>query len=305
MTSRPFRARRTVLAVPGSSDKFIAKSRELPADCVFLDLEDGVATPVKVESRARIVEALNTGGWQAATKTVRINDWTTPWTAMDLWAVVTGAGKNLDALIVPKVRSAGEVVAIDLLLRQAEIAAGIPVGKIGLEIQIEDAIGWTHIDEIAAASSRIETLVYGPGDWMASQGMRELTVGSKVAGYPGDAFHTALTRILIAARAHGLQAIDGPFVQIRDGQGFAEAAAKSAALGYDGKWVVHPSQIEISNQIFTPSPEVIARARNVVAAFAEATSAAGGAIGAIVVGDEMVDEAGMKVAQAVLARIGE
>ena len=303
MSGRPYRARRTVLAVPGSSDKFIASSRGLPVDCVFLDLEDGVATPVKEESRARIVEALNAGGWTAPTVTVRINDWTTPWTAMDLWTVVTGAGAHLDALIIPKVRTPGEVVAVDLLLRQAEIAAGLPVGRIGLEVQIEEAVGLTNIDAIAGASPRIETLVYGPGDWMASMGMRELTVGSRVAGYPGDAFHTVLTRILIAARAHGLQAIDGPFVQIRDAEGFTEAARKVAALGFDGKWVVHPSQIEIGNQTFTPPREVVDRARRVVAAFEEATSRAGGAVGAIVVDDEMVDEAGMKVAQAILARV--
>lgn len=304
MSDRRFRPRRTVLATPGSSDRFIARSRDLEIDCVFLDLEDGVAESVKVESRARITEALKTGGWRADTVCVRVNGWTTPWTSQDIWSVVTGAGAHLDAIILPKVRIPGEVIAADLLIRQAEIAAGVPVGRIGLEVQIEDPIGLTNVDAIAAASPRTEALVYGPGDWMATSGMRELTVGSRVPGYPGDAFHHVLIRILMAARANGLQAIDGPFVAIRDLEGFEEAATKVAALGYDGKWVVHPSQAEAGNRIFTPGIEVIARARRVVDAYETATSQAGGAIGAIVVDDEMVDEAGVKVARAVLARAG-
>ena len=207
------RVRRTVLAVPGSSDRFIAKARGLGVDALFLDLEDAVAPAVKAESRGRIVDALNdTAGFAAPTVTVRVNDWTTPWTYADVIEVVSRAGDHIDALVLPKCTDAAQVKALDLLLTQVEQAAGLPVGRIGLEVQIEDALGLLHVDAIAAASPRLETLVFGPGDFMASLGMGGLNVGAQPAGYPADAFHYVLMRILVAARAHGLQAIDGPFV---------------------------------------------------------------------------------------------
>lgn len=293
-----------MLAVPGSSERFIAKSRGLPVDALFLDLEDAVAPAAKAEARGRVVAALNEGGWQGPTITVRVNDWDTPWTTADVLEVVAGAGSRIDAIVLPKVRSAEQVVALDMVLRQAEASAGLPVGRIGLEVQIEDAQGLQQVDAIAAASPRLETLVFGPGDFMASMGMRGLSVGSQIDGYDSDAFHYVLARILVAARANSLQAIDGPYVSIRDLPGFRKSAAKSAALGYDGKWVVHPSQIEAGNEIFTPHADQVARAERIIAAYARATDAAGGAVGAIVVDDEMVDEAGVKVAQAILAKAG-
>lgn len=304
-TSRPIRARRTVLAVPGSSDRFIAKARGLNADCLFLDLEDAVAPAEKESSRERIVAALNADqGWSVPTRTVRVNDWTTPWTTMDVWATVTGAGAHIDAMVLPKVTSAAQVRALDLVLTQAEQAAGLAVGRIGLEVQIEDAQGMLHVAEIAGASPRLETLVFGPGDYMASMGMATLSVGGALPGYPGDYFHHALSTMLVAARAHGLQAIDGPYVAIRDADGFRASAGRAAALGYDGKWVVHPSQIEIGNEVFSPAPADLDRAERILAAYDEATGRAGGAVGAIVVDDEMVDEAGVKLARATLARAG-
>ncbi len=297
------RARRGVLAVPGSSDRFVAKARGLAVDALFLDLEDAVAPAVKAESRGRIVKALNDpAGFAAPTLTVRVNDWSTPWTYADVIEVVTGAGARIDALVLPKCTSAAEVRALDLLLTQVEQAAGLPVGRIGLEVQIEDAVGLLHVAEIAAASPRLESLVFGPGDFMASLGMGGLNVGAQPAGYPADAFHHVLMSILVAARAHGLQAIDGPFVAIRDLDGFRASAARSAALGYDGKWVLHPDQVAAGQQAFTPLDADVERARRIVAAYAEATSAGGGARGAIVVDDEMVDEAGVKLAHAILAR---
>ena len=209
--------RRTVLAVPGSSDRFIAKARTLDVDALFLDLEDAVAPAVKAESRSRIVRALNDGaGFDAPTVTVRVNDWTTPWTYADVIEVVTGAGARVDALLLPKCRAASEVKALDLLLTQVEHAAGLPVGRIELEVQVEDAVGLLHAAEIAGASPRLASLVFGPGDFMASLGMASLTVGGQMAAYPGDHFHHALMTILVAARAHGLPAIDGPGVAIRD-----------------------------------------------------------------------------------------
>lgn len=299
------RARRTILAVPGSSDRFIAKSRSQQVDAVFLDLEDAVAPPVKQESRRRIVEALNAPeGWLAPTVTYRVNDWSTPWTTQDVLEVVGGAGARVDCIVLPKVTEAAQVKALDLVLSQAEQAAGLPVGRIGLELQIEEARGLLHVAEIAAASPRTESLVYGPGDWMAAMGMATLHVGSQPPGYVGDAFHHVQMSILVAARAHGLQAIDGPFVGIRDLEGFRTSAMSSAALGYDGKWVLHPDQVAAGNEIFTPPQADVERARRIVEAYEHATAQAGGATGAIVVDDEMVDEAGLKVARAILAKAG-
>lgn len=294
--------RRTVLAVPGSSNRFIAKARGLAVDALFLDLEDAVAPAVKVESRARIVAALNEGAFRAPVVTVRVNDWTTPWTYADVIEVVTGAGARLEALVLPKVTSADHVRALDLLLTQVEQAAGLPVGRIGIEAQIEDALGLLHAAQIAAASPRMVSLVYGPGDFMASLGMGGLNVGSQPEGYPADAFHHVLMTILVAARAHGLQAIDGPFVGIRDLNGFRRSAGASAALGYDGKWVLHPDQVDAGNEIYSPSAQNFARAQRIMRAYAAAVEAAGGATGAIVVDDEMVDEAGVKLAAAIVAR---
>jgi citrate lyase subunit beta / citryl-CoA lyase len=295
--------RRTILAVPGSSDRFIEKARTLSVDGLFLDLEDAVAPAAKVESRARIVAALDYGaGFQAGLVTVRVNGWESPWTYADVIEVVSGAGTKIDALVLPKTTSAAEIKALDLLLTQVEHTAGLPVGRIGIEAQIEDAIGLLHVAEIAQASPRLASLVFGPGDFMASLGMGGLNVGAQPVGYPADAFHHVLMSILVAARAHGLQAIDGPFVAIRDVDGFRRSAELSAALGYDGKWVLHPDQVAAGNEIFSPKVADFDRAQRIMAAYATATDAANGAVGAIVVDDEMVDEAGVKLAAAILAR---
>ncbi|MDR1078949.1 MAG: CoA ester lyase [Propionibacteriaceae bacterium] len=303
---RSVKPRRTVLAVPGSSDRFIAKSRTQPVDAVFLDLEDAVAPAAKAEARRRVVAALTSGaGWRAGLVTLRVNDWSTPWTYLDLVEVVGQAGAAIDAVVLPKVESPDQVKAVDLLLSQIETNHGLPLGRIGLEVQIESAAGVLAAPSVAASSPRLESLVFGPGDYMASLGMASLNVGSQPDGYPADAFHHVLMTILLAARAHGLQAIDGPFVGIRDLDGFLASARRSAALGYDGKWVLHPDQVEAGRTVFTPPAAVLERARRIQTAYAEATSAAGGAVGAIVVDDEMVDEAGVKLAAALLAKAGQ
>lgn len=301
-TAPTTRARRTILAVPGSSDRFIAKSQGLDVDAVFLDLEDAVAPPVKAESRQRIVDALNSGSWRAPTVTVRVNDWSSPWTTQDVLTVVLGAGAHIDALVLPKAQDADHVRALDQVLTQAEREAGLPVGRIGIEVQVEDAAGLQHVDRIATASPRLQSLVFGPGDFMASMGMATTNVGSQPPGYLGDAFHYPLMRILVAARANGLQAIDGPFVAIRDVDGFRASAGRAAALGYDGKWVLHPDQVVAGNEIFSPPAADVERSRRIVEAYRRATSEAGGAVGAIVVDDEMVDVAGLRVAEAILAK---
>ncbi|PID98168.1 MAG: CoA ester lyase [Actinomycetales bacterium] len=295
--------RRTVLAVPGSSQRFIEKSRTQPVDAVFLDLEDAVAPSAKPEARNTIISALQAGSWDAGLVTLRVNDWTTPWTCEDITTVVGQAGKYIDAVVLPKVQSADHITALDLVLTQVEKRAGLPIGEIGIEAQIEDAAGLIEVNQIASCSQRLQSLVFGPGDFMASLGMGSLTVGANLPGYESDHFHQVLMSILVAARANGLQAIDGPFVGIRDLDGFAVSAAKAAALGYDGKWVLHPNQVELGNKIFTPPAADIERARKIVAAYQAATSEAK-AVGAIVVDEEMVDEAGVRLARMVLSKTG-
>ncbi len=306
-------ARRTTLAVPGSSEKMLAKATTLAPDEVFLDLEDAVAGPAKIEARSAVVSALAAGGFAARNLAVRVNAWDTEYTTGDLLEVVGGLAEAvrgesggesatdgllpLGSIILPKVRAAEEVAAADLVLRQAERAAGLVEGAIGLQPQIEDGAGLLRIDEIAGASARVVSLVFGPGDFMASLGMRSLTVGAQPEGYEvGDAYHYALMRILITARAHGIQAIDGPYVRVRDVEGFERAARHSAALGFDGKWVLHPAQVEKGNEVFSPLSGDIERAAEILGAYEESISVAGGARGAIMVGDEMVDEAGRKMA---------
>src|SRR4051812_49351097 len=231
----------------------LEKAQGLDADEVFLDLEDAVAPDAKEAARKNVVAALRDGDWGDRTVAVRVNDWTTDWTHRDVIDVVVAAGARIDCLLLPKAESAHQVAALDLLLTQVERNAGLDVGRIGLEVQIESARGLLDIDAIAAASPRTEALVFGPADFMASVNMRSLVVGEQPPGYEvGDAYHYALMRILVTARAQGLQAIDGPYLQVRDVDGFRRSAQSAAALGYDGKWVLHPDQVAAGNEIFSP-----------------------------------------------------
>jgi citrate lyase subunit beta / citryl-CoA lyase len=242
------------------------------------------------------VEALNEGDWRGKTRVVRVNDWTTHWTYRDVITVVEGAGPVLDCVMLPKVQDAGQITALDMLLTQIEKTMGFEVGRIGIEAQIENARGLVNVDEIAAASPRLETIVFGPADFMASIAMKTLVVGEQPPGYPADAYHYILMRILMAARAHDLQAIDGPYLQIRDVDGYREVARRAEALGFDGKWVLHPGQVEASNEIFSPSQEDYDHAELILDAYAWCTSAEGGARGSAMLSDEMIDEASRKMA---------
>jgi len=289
--------------VPGSSQKMIDKARGLPADQVFLDLEDACAPLAKPGARKTIVEALNEGGWGDKIRVVRVNDWTTEWTYRDVVEVVEGAGPNLDCIMLPKVQSAEQVHALDLLLTQIEKTMGYPVGRIGIEAQIENARGLVNVDAIATASPRLETIIFGPADFMASLNMRSLVVGEQPPGYDtGDAYHYILMRILMAARANDLQAIDGPYLQIRDVDGFRRVAARSAALGYDGKWVLHPGQLDACNELYSPRQQDYDHAELILDAYAYYTSAAGGRRGAVMLGEEMIDEASRKMATVIAAK---
>jgi citrate lyase subunit beta / citryl-CoA lyase len=278
------------------------KAQGLPVDQVFLDLEDAVAPLAKPEARKNIVTALTTGEWGNRTRVVRVNDVTTSWAYRDVIEVVEGAGDHLDCIMLPKVQSAEHVAWLDLTLTQLERALGLPVGGIGIEAQIENARGLINVDAIAAVSARTETIIFGPADFMASLNMRSLTVGALHPDYPGDPYHYILMRILMAARAHDLQAIDGPFLAIRDVEAFAQSARRSAVLGYDGKWVLHPGQIDAANTIYAPSQADYDRAEQILDAYAFATSEAGGKLGAVMLGDEMIDEASRKMALVVAAR---
>ncbi|WP_203703314.1 HpcH/HpaI aldolase/citrate lyase family protein [Asanoa iriomotensis] len=296
------RPRRSCLAVPGSSLKMLDKARGLPADQVFLDLEDAVAPLAKPEARKNVVAALNEGDWGDRIRVVRVNDLTTEWTYRDVVEVVEGAGSNLDCVMLPKVQSAAHVEWLDLTLTQIEKAIGLPVGGIGIEAQIENAAGLVNVDAIATASPRVETIIFGPADFMASINMRSLVVGGLIPDYPGDPYHYILMRLLMAARMHDKQAIDGPFLQIRDVEGFRAVAKRSAALGFDGKWVLHPGQIDAANEIYAPTQEDYDRAEQILDAYAHATSEAGGKLGAVMLGDEMIDEASRKMALVIAAK---
>ena len=279
------RPRRSCLAVPGSSARFLEKAQGLPADQVFLDLEDACAPLVKQGARHAIVDALNNGDWGGKTRAVRVNDWTTQWTYQDVITVVEGAGASLDCVMLPKVAGAAQIQALDLLLTQ-----------------IESAEGLVNVEVIAASSPRLETIIFGPADFMASIGMRSLVVGEQPPGYPADAYHYVLMRILVAARAQNLQPIDGPYLQIRNADGFRAAARRAAALGFDGKWVLHPDQIAAANEIFSPSQEDYDHAELILDAYDWYTSAEGGARGAAMLGDEMIDEASRKMALVVAGK---
>ncbi|NDA11971.1 MAG: CoA ester lyase [Actinobacteria bacterium] len=291
------RPRRSNLAVPGSSPKMLDKAKGLLADQVFMDIEDAVAPLAKPDARKNIVAALNEGGYDGKVRSVRVNDWTTEWTYLDVIEVVSGAGANLDCIMLPKVQGPEQIRALDMLLTQIEKSEGLDVGRIGIEAQIENAMGLTMVDEIAAASPRVETIIFGPADFMASINMKSLVVGEQPPGYDvGDAYHYILMRILMAARAYDKQAIDGPYLQIKDLDGYTRVAERSAALGFDGKWVLHPDQIAAANEIFSPRQDDYDHAELILDAYEWYTSAAGGARGAAMLGDEMIDEASRKMA---------
>ena len=293
--------RRTCLTVPGSSERFLAKAVGLAADEVILDLEDSVAPGAKEQARQLVAAALDDGWPGRSLLAVRINAATSPWAYRDVIEIMERAGARLDAVVLPKVTGPGPVIWLDVLLSQVELAAGLPPGRIRIEAQIEDAAGLAAADQIAGASPRLAALVFGPADFMASLGMRSLRIGAQPDGYVGgDAFHYAHLRILVAARTAGLQAIDGPYAAIEDIAGVASAAASVAALGYDGKWVLHPDQIDPVNAAFSPGRDEYDRAERILEAYEHATAVR--QRGAVMLDGEMIDEASRKLALVMAAR---
>ncbi|MGH9301431.1 MAG: HpcH/HpaI aldolase/citrate lyase family protein [Acidimicrobiales bacterium] len=292
--------RRSCLSVPGSSERFLEKAPGLAADMTFLDLEDSVAPLEKEAARAKVVNAIKNQDWGSRVMCVRVNAWDTRWTYADVIEVVGNAGERLEEIMLPKVQSAAEVVALDLLLTQVEINAGLPPGHIGIEAQIETTRGLINVEEICAASPRMETIVFGPADFAASMEMPVLTGGVQIPDYPGDHFHYVFSKILMAGRANGLQVIDGPFLKIREADAFRDYCQRTKTLGYDGKWALHPDQVAILNEVFAPTQEQFERAWAILDAYKEATE--GERKGAVMFGDEMIDEASRKMALKFLAR---
>ena len=280
----------------------MGKGPGIHADMVFLDLEDAVAPKEKEASRAKIATAIRTQDWGDKVMCVRVNDWSTKWTAFDIIEVVAGAGERLDEIMLPKVETAAQIVATDLLLRQVEIANGLPIGHIGIEAQIETARGLINVEEICAASYRIETIIFGPADFAASMEMPVLTGGVQIAEYPGDHFHYVFSKILMAGRANGLQVIDGPYLYIRDSDGFKNYCQRTRTLGYDGKWALHPDQVSILNEVFSPTQEQFDKAWAILDAYTTATEGEGK--GAVMFGEEMIDEASRKMALKFISRGG-
>jgi citrate lyase subunit beta/citryl-CoA lyase len=292
--------RRSCLSVPGSSEKMMTKAPGLGADMVFLDLEDACAPLEKVGARVKVVDAVKNLDWGEKVLCVRVNAWDTRWTYGDLIDVVGNAGERLEEIMLPKVQTAAEVVATDLLLTQIEINAGLAPGHVGIEAQIETARGLINVEDIAAASPRVETLILGPVDFSASMEMPSLAGGLHIPEYPGDYFHYVFMKILMAGRANGLQVIDGPYVKIRDAEGFRDYSRRTQVLGFDGKWALHPDQVAILNEVFSPTQEQFDRAWSILDAYRQATD--GDRKGAVMFGDEMIDEASRKVAVKVVSR---
>jgi citrate lyase subunit beta/citryl-CoA lyase len=299
MPERTVRPRRSCLSVPGSSPKMLSKAGSLPADEIFFDLEDSVAPGAKDEARGNVIQALLEGDHAGKTVVVRINGVSTKWCYRDVIDVAEAAGAHLDCLMIPKVEFATDVTFVDDLLRMVEDTAGLE-RRVGLELQIETATGLTNIDDIAEASDRAETLIFGPADMSASLGLPTVTAGLPMPGYPGDHWHSVLMRILIAARNAGLQAIDGPYLVIKDLAGFREMSLRARALGYDGKWALHPAQIDVLNEVFTPTQDEFDKAEAILEAYADAADVR--LTGAVMFGTEMIDEASRKMAEQLAER---
>ncbi len=278
----------------------LGKGPTLPADMVFIDLEDSVAPLEKEAARAKAVDAIKNQDWGEKVLCVRVNAWDTAWTYGDVIEVVGNAGDRLEEVMLPKVQSAAEVVAMDLLLTQVEKNSGLPVGHIGIEAQIETARGLINVEEICAASPRTETVILGPVDFSASMEMPSLGGGLQIPEYPGDYFHYVFMKILMAGRANGLQVIDGPYVKVRDSEGFRDYCVRTQILGFDGKWALHPDQVTILNEMFSPTQAQFDKACAVLDAYKDATE--GERRGAVMFGDEMIDEASRKVAIKLVSR---
>ena len=281
------RLRRSELSTPASNERMIEKAVASSADLVFLDLEDAVSPNEKVASRAKVIKALKTLDWGKKTRAYRINDLETEYAYQDIISVVEEAGEHMDIIIVPKVKSAKDVWWVDVLLTQIEKRLKLP-HRIGLEVLIEEVEAIVNIEEIALSSPRLEALIFGPGDYSASQGMDSRVIEGQLDDYPGDPWHYVRNRIAIAARLAHIDAIDGAYSDFKNPDGYRRECTRSRVMGFAGKWAIHPNQIGIANQVFSPSQEEIAYARKLDAAYTEAQAKG---LGAVAFEGKMVDVA--------------
>lgn len=289
------RLQRSELAVPGSSPKMFEKALNSDADYIFLDLEDAVVPDNKVEARKNVIAALNDLDWKGANKTisVRINGLDTHYMYRDVVDVVEQAGKHLDTILIPKVGVSADVYAVEMMVSQIEEACGIE-HPIGLEALIETALGMANVESIAQCSERLEALHFGVADYAASNRARTTNIGGLNPDYPGDQWHAAISRMTIACRAYGLRPVDGPFGDFNDPDGFILAAKRAAALGVEGKWAIHPAQIELANQVFSPLPEETQKAKRILE---ELEKAARENRGAASLDGKMIDAASARMAE--------
>jgi len=293
------RLQRSELAVPGSNTTFIDKAADSAADFVFLDLEDAVAPPEKELARRNVVEALNDVDWAGKGKTVsvRINGLDTHYMYRDVVDVMEQAGSRLDTILVPKVGVPADLYTVEVLVNQIEQARGYE-RKVGIEALIETALGMANVEAIASSGGRLEALHFGVADYAASNRARTVSIGGLNPDYPGDQWHFALSRMIVACRAYGLRPIDGPFGDFSDPDGFRDGARRAAALGAEGKWAIHPSQVELANEVFSPPEADVERARRIIEALREAEAQGKGAAS---VDGKMIDAASERMAQNVVA----
>jgi citrate lyase subunit beta / citryl-CoA lyase len=297
------RAARSLLAVPATRRKMVEKALASDADAVFLDLEDAVAPDSKAVARGDVARAVEELDWGGRPTLFRANALDTPYFYRDLIEVVEGASSSVDAVIVPKVNRPEDLYAVAVLLAGMELALDLEPGKIELEAQIESAEGLSNVDTIASATTRLEALHFGPGDFAASLSMPLSSIGVMDEwdeAYPGHRFHHAMQRIVVAARAAGLRALDGPVADYGDAEGLRRSCLISRSLGFDGKWCIHPAQIEVVNEVFSPTEQELEWARKVVAAYEEANAAGSGSVS---VDGQMVDAASIKMARNVLDKV--
>ena len=292
------RLRRSELSTPASNPKMIEKAMATEADMVFLDLEDAVAPAQKEAARKNAIDALRNLDWGKKVRAVRVNGADTHWAHDDVIEVVEGAREHLDLIIVPKPKSPRDIWFFDTLLTQLEAKLNLKK-KIALEALIEESAALAHVEEIAACSTRLEALILGFGDLSASQGMRFGVASDPANRYPGDIWHHARVRMITACRANGIDAIDGPFGNFRDPEGYRREATWAATLGAVGKWAIHPSQIEIANDVFAPTPHEIDNARKMSEAYQAAIRDGAGAAGA---GGMLVDAVAVRIFEGVLER---
>ncbi len=271
------RLRRSELSTPGSDRHMMEKAAASNADLVLLDLEDAVAPNEKAAAREKVIASLCTFNWGKKTRAVRINDLETEYAYQDIISIVEEAGEYLDILIIPKVKSARDVWWVDTLLNQIEKHRGL-TKRIGLEVLIEEVEAMLQVEEIARASSRLEALIFGPGDYSASQGIDSRGVEGNLDGYPGDLWHYARNKIVIAARAAGIDAIDGAYPDFKNKTGYQRECLRAKTLGFAGKWAIHPTQLDIANQIFSPTAEEVAYARRLDNVYTQALAQGRGAI---------------------------